>query len=167
MLKVPFHPDQQAYRATPPPESVLEAQLSGGRPFQRRGILNGNWSVAVQFSCDRKEYDLLCGFYSLWESNPRPFKINLILNESKLQEYVATFNAGSFSLASQRGLSYTVTATLSVRPNKIYISDNLNVARAVAVGIYGSEEEAKRQSMLPLYEIVNIIMPVWEENHAN
>lgn len=168
-LKIPYAPDAQSYTASPPKEAVREVQLSGGKAYQRRGLLNGTWNTTVQFTCDRDRYDILSGFYTLWEENPqRFFEVPLILNDAEVQNYQARFVAGTFKLASQSGHTYVVTASLEVKPKKASGSANdLNAARAIFVSIYGSEREGKKVAMDPLWEMINVIMPVKESDHVH
>lgn len=167
MLKIPLIPSRASYQVGSPRGAVRSVELDGGASYMRRGVLNGARQVSVSFVLDPDEYDLLCGFYRIYLDKPQFFLMDLIIDHADLEEYQITFVPDTFRLTSQAGLSYTVSATLEVRAKPIAAGDDLGRARAIFVGIYGSEREGKRVAMDPLYETVNVIMPLNEADHVN
>lgn len=167
MLKIPYIPDRASYTVSSPAGAVRSVQLDGGASYMRRGVLNGTRTVTTTFTLDRDEYEVLCGFYALYLDRPQFFLMDLIIDRADLEEHQFTFVKDTFRLTAQAGLSYTVTANLEVRPIVRAPSDSLIAARAILVGIYGSEENGKRVAMDPLYEVINVIMPLNEEDHVN
>ena len=96
-------------------EETLRVKLDGGRGRYRKDIFQSSSMLNVSWICDREQYQYLVAFYrTATMRGALPFTIDLIIDDMDLKEYEANFMPGTFTLTSQRGLSYTVSATIEV-----------------------------------------------------
>lgn len=115
--KLVIPPDSSSYAAQRGAE-VLAVQLDGGASRIRADILGASYLVSVQWIVDPAGYDYLNAFFrTATTRGSASFTIDLVLDNSTLSEYSAIFTPSTFKLASQVGLSYTVTAQLEVIPS--------------------------------------------------
>lgn len=100
------------------PDVVIHTQLSGGAGRYRQDKLGATYQVTAQWTLDPTEYAAMVGFYqNITKQGVLPFLIDLVIEDSKLEEYAARFAPLSFRLLEQSGLMYKVGATLVVTPN--------------------------------------------------
>lgn len=117
MRKLKLIPDSEGYLVEHP-DIVIHTQLSGGAGRYRRDKLGATYPVTVQWTLDPVEYNALVGFYqNVTKQGVLPFLIDLVIENSNLEEYAARFVPLSFRLLEQKGLMYKVGATLAVTPN--------------------------------------------------
>lgn len=114
MEKLFLTPDNSSYDVSRNPE-VLAVQLDGGASKMRRDILGASFLVNVVWILNPTQYNYINAFYRTSVAHGSvPFNIDLILDNITLTQYVVRFIPNSFKLTSQRGLAYTVSATLEV-----------------------------------------------------
>jgi hypothetical protein len=96
-------------------QEVIGVQLDGGRPKNRRDILNASKRVSVEWILNTSEYDYIMAFYrTTTVSGSLPFTIDLVIDSQTRAVYTASFVPGSFQLASKAGDTFRVTADLDV-----------------------------------------------------
>jgi hypothetical protein len=128
--KLWLQPVRDGYSVTPGKQNVV-IQLDGGAPRVRADQLGANATVTINWILGQADYDYLLAFYrSQLSSGSLPFLIDLLFESSQPVEYTAQFiNDGGPQLKSQSGLTYYVTATLSVAPSGDYSGDASLIGR--------------------------------------
>lgn len=152
--KLVIAPDQEGYSVAPGNE-FLSVALQGGRSKQRRDIVGATSQVRVQWSTDRSGFNYLSAFYRLYVQNPTEgFLIDLYMGEAALTQHTAYFVPDSWSLDSNEGHGFDVSATLEVMPRNYSVDDD--TALVDYYEAYGEEGEL----VLNLLEkLVNVTMP--------
>lgn len=136
MRKLELIPDREGY-AVEHPDVVIHTQLSGGMGRYRQDKLGATYQVTAQWTLDPLEYASMVSFYqNITKQGVLPFLIDLVIEDSKLEEYAARFVPLSFRLLEQSGLMYKVGATLTVTPNYKRLDPNADAA-GVLLDIYG------------------------------
>lgn len=147
-------PDQEGYSVTPGSE-FLSVQLQGGRSKQRRDIMGATSRVRVQWSTDRSGFNYLQAFYRLYVNNPTDgFLIDLYMGEAALTQHTAYFVPDSWSLDSNEGHGFDVSATLEVIPRNYSVGDD-----AALVDYYEAYGEEGELVLNLLEKLVNVTMP--------
>lgn len=109
-------PNQSSYSIEGPTDTI-QVKLDGGKSRFRRNVLDGTSNVTCSWTLEQVAYDYLWAFYrTAIGRGSLPFKINLILENSELQLYTATFLPNSLQLTGMEGLNYMVSGTLEVTP---------------------------------------------------
>ncbi len=117
MRKLKLLPDREGYMVEHP-DVIIHTQLSGGMGRYRQDKLGATYQVTAQWTLDPVEYAAMVSFYqNITKQGVLPFLIDLVIEDSKLEEYAARFAPLSFRLLEQSGLMYKVGATLIVTPN--------------------------------------------------
>lgn len=107
-------PENSSYSLAQNVESLSE-ELDGGAPKIRRDIIGAAFKVDVSWIFNPEEYEYARAFYrTATDHGSLPFDIGLIIDEPSLVIYEARFVPGTWRLNSQKGLSYSVSAQLSV-----------------------------------------------------
>jgi hypothetical protein len=156
LTKLTIPPDKASY-AVQDGQEALSVKLDGGASRFRLDILGATSTVNVQWSVGPNAYLYLRAFYkSISKSASLPFLIDLILDQPGLTEHEAHFVVGSMRLASHRGLEYTVSAQLEVKP--IPADDEYNEALVTMYNEYGSFE-AGQEVLNQLEQLTNVDLP--------
>lgn len=114
MYKLLLPPTQADYTVKDGQE-VVGVRLAGGAGRYRKDILNSTATVTCSWFLDSAGYKYLRAFYNTaTERGSIPFLLDLILDLPTLTEHTVRFVPDTFTLTEQRGLSYTVSATLEV-----------------------------------------------------
>jgi hypothetical protein len=153
MQKLILPPDQASYSVSSADE-VLRVQLDGGRGRYRRDILNASRMVNCQWTIGPENFQYLNVFYRYSVENAsEPFLIDLYLDDPFLTEHQANFIPGSFSLSSQQGLTFVVTAQIEVKPSNY--DPDYSSSYLMLIAEYGSVEAATEILNL-LEKLVNV-----------
>lgn len=132
-----YPPDQAAY-AVVDGTSVISTALDGGSSRYRADLLGAPAKVTVQWTFDPLEYQYSKAFFkSGVNGGADAFLIDLYIDNSDLTTHTAHFVPGTFSLASQTGNTFVVTATLEVEPNDDDAA--LNWALVQLTNVYGAQ----------------------------
>lgn len=154
MEKFVIPPLQETYSVTDGNE-VISVILDGGLSRSRADILNAASTVQVSWNFDREEYRYFRAFFSvISRKTAEPFLIDLYMNAPELTEHEAKFIPGTVSLSGQRGLEFTVSATLEVKPNADDFEYELSLV--VIIGVYGDEAPF---FLNELEQLLNVQMP--------
>lgn len=114
--KLQIPPDQAAYVAVSGNE-VLSVKLDGGASRYRSDIIGAWSSVTAQWTLNRMQYNYLSAFFrTKTKRGAIPFLCDLYLESSEIQEFTCYFVPSTFQLISQAGLTFTVGASLEVKP---------------------------------------------------
>lgn len=112
-------PEQDGYGVDRGTESV-SIQLDGGPARVRQDSLGMPSEVRVSWTVDETEYAALIGFFrERVQKRTRFFRIPLIIDTPSLVNYLARVIGKPERLASTKGLTFEVQATLEVLPNPI------------------------------------------------
>lgn len=153
---LPICPAQAGYTASFN-DGVLQITLDGGSPRSRVSYSGGVCPVEVTWVVNGDDYSLLQGFYRRQARRGYSgFLADLILDDSVMQRYTATFRAGSLRLAGKQGGVFTVTASLLVDPLAKYADSETDPYEYIIdlLPYYGNVE-AIRQVMNRLEKLVN------------
>jgi hypothetical protein len=113
--KLALPPDQQSYSAEDGVE-VVSIGVEGGFARRRRDVIGSTTRIPVQWTVNADEYDYLQAFYYTGtNTGADAFNIDLMIDNSTLDEYSANFVVDTFETSSTRGDQYTVSAELEVR----------------------------------------------------
>lgn len=120
MAKLILRPEQRGYSMNPG-VNFTESELDGGGFRRRVDFHNVFPEVEVQWLFDAWQNNYFWGFYRLHTNRGvDPFEIDLIVDNSSLCEYTAWFTKeGQPRIVAVRGLTYTVRATLRLRPTNV------------------------------------------------
>lgn len=98
-------------------ESTKRRAVAGGRSRFRRDMIGARTGVSVQWQLDAGEYDYLLSFYrAATDGGALPFLIDLLMDGPFVAEYEASFASGPPSLVGVSGETFTIRATLEVKP---------------------------------------------------
>jgi hypothetical protein len=154
MLKLIIPPDNSSYNVTDG-DSVVSVKLDGGASRYRSDKLGATSAVDVVWIVDKSGFEYLRAFYrGASISGALPFTIDLILDSADVTEHKSYFKQGTFKLVEQRGLSYTVSASLEVEPLPV---DVYNLTGIVI--LYNESGDGWRFSEDFLNTIVNDTLP--------
>jgi len=117
MFKLILPPDQTSYAAVDGTE-VLSTSLDGGSARYRKDVLNSTTSITAKWTLDREGFNYFRIFYKdMINSGADAFLLDLYVDDPfELTEHECHIVPGSFGLTAQSGLSFTVGATLEVKP---------------------------------------------------
>jgi len=156
LTKLTIPPDQASY-STKDGNETLSVKLDGGQSRYRRDILEASSAVTVVWSATPGQFQYLRAFYkTVALRGALPFLIDLYLDLPTLTEHEVHFVPGSFGLTGQRGLQFTVSAQLEVKP--LEVDDEYNETIVMLYNEYGSLEVAKA-TLDQLAQLVNVDMP--------
>lgn len=96
-------------------DDVGEIQLDGGLPRTYIKTKRNAHAVNIGWTLNKAQYNTMMAFWRVYQAEPNPFLIDLIIDSSELEEYEATFVPGSFSLGSKNGPTYSLSAQLRVK----------------------------------------------------
>lgn len=113
MIKCPFQPSSEGYSADEP-RSARTAQLDGPRGLYAPGVLGTIIEVQARWRLTRADYQTLMSFYNARTTDGQTFLIDLLIDQSYVQEHTAQFVPGSFRLASKSGDAREAEAVLEV-----------------------------------------------------
>lgn len=122
-------PDSQGFNVLAGNSSV-SILLDGGGPRVRQDQLNVVSRIGCQWTCNPEDFNYMMAFYRTGTSyGTVPFQIELVgIDSSTPAMYVAQVVAGTWKLASQEGLEYTLQTQLWVMP----LNDTSNDAAILA-----------------------------------
>lgn len=124
-------PDQNGYKADYGLTGI-STRLDGGASRFRADQLGAAFSLAVQWTCNKKNFEYLSAFYrTAVNYGALPFTLSLLLDAGIMQAYTAHFLPGTFSLDQQFGNTYVVSAKLEVLPDASYTAGD---AALIAAG---------------------------------
>lgn len=114
MYKLVIPPDQAGYSVAVGDE-IVSTKLDGGASRTRLDILNAVSTVSCSWTVGPSDYAYLRKFIAVnVVKGGEPFLIDLILDSPFPTQYRAKFVANSWSLQSQKGHTYTVSAQLEI-----------------------------------------------------
>lgn len=123
-------PDQTGYQAQYG-KTGIATQLDGGASRFRADQLGAAFTMDVQWTCNKKNYEYLSAFYrTTINYGADPFTVSLILDLGVLNPYTAHFIPETFGLTSQQGNTYVVGARLEVIPNPAYTAGDAAIVAA-------------------------------------
>lgn len=115
-MKCKLQPDSTNYDAISNAASV-SVQLDGGASRFRKDQLGAAVVVDAQWSLGPDDYNWIMAFYRTGtDQGADAFTIDLVWDKADVATYTAHFVPGTFSLASQIGLTYVVKAQLEIIP---------------------------------------------------
>lgn len=143
-MPIPYlllRPDNSSYGFRPGQE-VIGIALDGGKAFYRRDKVNATSTVNVQWVLTREEYSYLWAFYrSELLDGSLSFYMDLITDRDTVERHLCHFAPNTVpTLVEQKGLAYTVTASLEVE--KSFEDPARNV---IIVGFFELEQHIKLQ----------------------
>lgn len=113
MAKLTLRPDEASYAQTPGSE-VASVQLNGGRAWRRKTKDNASSIVNVTWILEEGEYQLFWAFFRVYTARGSlPFNMDLVLEDSILEDVECYFNTEPSLAAKDNGV-YTVTSELEV-----------------------------------------------------
>lgn len=116
LRKLYLTPDQSGYSVADGADT-LSVKLDGGLSRYRKDVLGAASSVGVQWTVGPTDYAYLRSFYrTAVARGTEPFLVDLILDDPLPTEHEAYFEVGSMKLSGVRGFTYTVQASLEVKP---------------------------------------------------
>lgn len=137
--KFPLCPAQAGYSAQFD-EGIISTQLDGGMPFMRLDVPGAPVMVNASWVLSEAEYCVFMGLYRDWaRTGGDPFYIDLILETSQPEEYVASFVPGSIRLVSKNGPGLTVSAQLRAMPRVVDPCDDYCASVAILSAYYGRQ----------------------------
>ncbi len=148
-------PPQQAGYSVKDGQQAIYTKLDGGAGRFRQDMLDPAPRVKCKWVLNKLEYEYLKAFYkTISKGGANVFLIDLIVDQADLTEHEAHFIPNTFSLASQRGHSYTVNADLEIKP--ITEDESYNESLVDIYNAYGDNAE----NMLNIFEVfVNVTIP--------
>lgn len=156
MRKLLYAPNSDGYTWADGAEAVL-VELDGGSPRVRSDVLNSAARLQAQWFLDRDGYEYFRSFYKVViAENGGKFLCDLIMDQPGLTEHVCVFIPGSMTLMGQKGLSYTVSASMSVTP--IPIDLQLEQNKLDLIEAYGGIENLHR-ALNMFDKLANIYLP--------
>lgn len=124
-------PDQTGYTAAFGRTGV-STKLDGGASRFRADQLGAAFTLVVQWTCNKKNYEYITAFYrTTINYGALPFQIDLLLDSGSMQRYTAHFLPETFGLMQQAGATYIVGAQIEVLPDASYAAGD---AALVAAG---------------------------------
>lgn len=118
MVTCPIDPDSEGYNWIFG-QAAAGVQLDGGASRFRGDKLNPAAAFTVQWTCNQTTYNAMIGFWTGINYGADPFLINLVFESATPLAYIAHIVTGTFQLASQKGLTYVLQATLEVIPGGV------------------------------------------------
>lgn len=119
---LPFIPEHNGYNVRHPAQ-VVSSVLDGGRPRVRSDVLGANGSVSATWMLEGVEYDQ---FMRIWEESlafgALPALVDLVTSTFLTARHRVTFVPDSLRTTQVEGLTYRVSAELSVEQLKRVIS---------------------------------------------
>jgi len=156
LTKLTIPPNQASYSVKDGNET-LSVKLDGGQSRYRRDILEASSIVDVAWSVNGAEFQYLRAFYKTTSRRGSlPFLIDLYLDLPTLTEHEAYFVKDTVKFPSQRGLEFTVSAQLEVKP--LEADDDYNQAIVDLYNEYGSYEAAQ-EVLAQLEQLTNVDLP--------
>jgi hypothetical protein len=156
--KLGLLPDSSSY-SVKEGNDAISATLDGGLPRQRLDVLGATKTIECQWILDRAEYVYIRAFYNaITFLSGVAFLIDLIIDDSDIEEHTVLFTPGSLKLSKQEGLAYTVTASLEARP--IIRTEGYNDIIVVLFDAYGSDYDTDFNIVAALTEtLMNVTLP--------
>ena len=158
LRKLDLLPDSSNYTVKEG-DDAISVTLDGGLPRQRLAVLDAAKTVECQWSLNRQSYDYFRAFYKLYtDLSGVAFLIDLIIDDSVIEEHTAFFEPGSVRLNEQRGHLYVMRAILQVKP--IVRTIGYNEAIVVLFEQYGEATDTEFASVASLLEtLMNTTLP--------
>ena len=155
MEKLYLLPDSQSY-AEDFGNEVYSVELQGGSGRYRRDKEGATDKVSVRWSLNPQDYQYFRSFYRTATKNGAlPFLMDLVGDDGLgVQERECYFVAGSVSMPTQRGWTYTISAQVEAKPvayDPLYDQAVIDTYTAYA-GLGGALYDA-------LAELVNETLP--------
>jgi hypothetical protein len=123
-------PDQNGYRADWG-QTGIATKLDGGASRFRADQLGAAFTVAVQWTMSRQNYEYLLAFYrTTLNLGANAFTIDLILDQGIPTTYTCHILPGTLSLTQQLGETYIVSATLEADYDPSYALDDATILAA-------------------------------------
>lgn len=138
---------------------AISVTLDGGLPRQRLDILGSSKTIECQWILNRAEYAYIKAFYKEFATlSGTAFLIDLIIDDSAIEEHTVFFVPSSLKLSRQEGHAYTVKATLEAKPIiRTATYDNTLVA---LFDSYGSNYDTKFITVASLFStFMNTTLP--------
>lgn len=151
-------PDSSSYVVTDGEDAIF-TKLDGGLGRYRLDKVGASKTVECQFSLTRSEYSYFRSFYDEHAMHGgNSFLIDLVIDDSGLEEHQAFIKPGDVQLSEQVGLLYVVSMTLEVKP--VIRTSGYNVILVAMFDAYGSKYDIEFASVASKLEVlVNTTLP--------
>lgn len=158
LKKLALLPDSNGYVVREGNDAIF-TRLDGGLGRYRLDVLGASKTLDCQWSLDRSSYAYLRAFYKTAALlSGTKFLIDLIIDDSEIEEHVAYFEPGSLQLTEQKGLLYVVNATLEVKP--ILRTEGYDELLVAIFESYGEDYVNEYNSVAQLLEtLMNVTLP--------